>query len=250
MDGLINLDKPPGISSARALDRVRRVLGQRHSGHAGTLDPAAGGVLLVCLGKATRLVERLMDQPKIYVATARLDVTSESYDAARPMVPVDVSDPPETRRVLEAAARLEGLVAQLPPAISAIKVGGQRAYRLARSGQKPRLAPRTVRIYWIHVIEYRWPCLSFELACGRGTYVRALIRDWGAALGVGGCLTALVREAIGPFRRAEAHSLEQIEQAADPGRFVLPPARVMELLSADLPPVPPRPGGEKRNDRP
>lgn len=250
MDGLINLDKPPGISSARVLDRVRRVIGQRHSGHAGTLDPAAGGVLPICLGKATRLVERLMDQPKMYAATARLDVTSASYDVARPMIPVEVRCPPHVRQVLEAAAWLEESVEQIPPAISAIKVGGQPAYRLVRSGRMPQLAPRPVRIYWIHVVEYSWPRLSFELACGRGTYVRALIRDWGAALGAGGCLTALTREAIGPFRRADACSLEQLDQAEDPLRFVLSLMQVTELLSANPPPIPPRPGGEKGNDRP
>jgi tRNA pseudouridine55 synthase len=240
MDGLINLDKPAGISSARALDRVRRATGQRRSGHAGTLDPAADGVLLICLGKATRLVERLMDQPKVYAATARLDVTSESYDAARPMVPVEVSCPPDARQVLEAAARLEGLIEQVPPTLSAIKVGGQPAYRLARAGRAPQLAPRPVRIYWIHVVEYRWPMLSFELACGRGTYVRALIRDWGAVLGAGGCLTSLARVAVGPFRRDDACSIEQLEQATA-ARFVLPLERVMELLSAAPPPIPPRP---------
>lgn len=241
MDGLINLDKPAGISSTRALERVRRATGQRRSGHAGTLDPAAGGVLLVCLGKATRLVERLMDQPKVYTATARLDVTSESHDAASPMIPIDVRTPPEASEVLQAAARLEGLIEQVPPVISAIKVAGRPAYRLARSGRPPQLAPRLVKIYWIHVVEYCWPRLSFSLACGRGTYVRAVIRDWGAALGAGGCLTSLTREAVGPFRRAEACTIEQLERAADAAPFVVPLERVRELLSTDPPPIPARP---------
>lgn len=214
LDGLINLYKPPGISSAKALYRVRKLTGQRKSGHAGTLDPAAEGVLLLCLGKGTKWVERLMGLPKGYRATARLDVTSESYDSDRPLEPVTVEREPTAEEVSTAAERFIGTIEQVPPAISALKVGGQPAYKLARKGEAPQLKARSVRIDGLRVLRYAWPELEFELDCGRGTYVRSLIRDWGAALGVGGCLSGLIRTYVGPFRTEAGWTLERLEAAA------------------------------------
>jgi len=241
MDGLINLDKPVGITSAKALYRVRRLVGARKSGHAGTLDPAASGVLIICLGKATKLVEALMDQPKVYRAAARLDVTSESFDADRPLVPVQVAAVPDEAAVRAACRRFEGHVVQVPPAVSAVKVGGQPAYRHVRRGRPPTLSPRPVRIYWIHVWRYAWPELEFELACGRGTYVRALVRDLGAALGTGGCLTALTRTAVGPFQLEAAKTFADLERAGGPADWLIPLQHARDLLSVHPPPVPPRP---------
>ncbi len=134
-DGIINLSKPVGISSAKALYRVRSIIHQRKSGHAGTLDPGASGVLVLCLGKATKLVERIMDQPKVYRATARLDVTSESLDADSPLVPVEVALIPDVETIRAACARFVGTVDQVPPQISAVKVGGQPAYKRARRNE-------------------------------------------------------------------------------------------------------------------
>src|SRR5262249_39455968 len=142
MDGVLNLDKPPGITSAKALYRVRRVLGERKSGHAGTLDPAAEGVLIICLGKATKLVEAMMDLPKVYRATARLDVTSTSFDSDRPLIPVRVDAAPDESAVRAALAQFEGEIEQVPPAVSALKVGGRAAYELERKGKPVTLAPR------------------------------------------------------------------------------------------------------------
>ena len=130
MDGLIILNKPPGITSAKVLYRVRKVTGQRKSGHAGTLDPAAEGVLILCLGAATKLVEQLMDQPKLYRATARLDVTSDSFDSDRPLQPVQVDRVPEPAEVGAAMRQFEGEILQVPPAVSALKIGGRPAYKL------------------------------------------------------------------------------------------------------------------------
>ena len=199
MDGIINLDKPTGITSAKALYRVRSITRQRKSGHAGTLDPGASGVLVLCLGKATKLVESIMDQPKVYRAKARLDVTSESFDSDRPLVPVEVAAVPSPERLQEACKPFEGQIEQIPPRISAVKVGGQPAYKRARRNEPVELAPRPARIYWLHVYRYAWPDLDFELCCGRGTYVRSLIRDLGATLCTGGCLTSLIRTRVGPF---------------------------------------------------
>jgi tRNA pseudouridine55 synthase len=242
MDGIINLNKPTGITSAKALYRVRKITGVRKSGHAGTLDPAAEGVLVLCLGKATKLVEALMDQPKLYRAEARLDVTSESFDSDRPLVEVPVAAVPGEDTVRATSSHFEGAIEQVPPVISAVKVGGRPAYKRNQAGQTPELRARTVRIYWLHVHRYEWPTLDFELACGRGTYVRALIRDLGMALGTGGCLTALTRTAVGPFRLANAHTFADLENVADPKDCLSPLTRARALLSERQVFVPPRPG--------
>lgn len=241
MNGLINLNKPVGITSAKALYRVRKITRVRKSGHAGTLDPAADGVLVLCLGKATKLVEALMDQPKVYRATARLDVTSASFDTEQPPVEVPVSTPPATDAIHAACQSFEGTIAQIPPVISAVKVGGRPAYKRGRAGERVELSARSVRIYWLHVWRYAWPALEFELACGRGTYVRALIRDLGLALGTGGCLTGLTRSAVGPFRLADAWTVEKLENAAGPDEYLIPLERARELVAMHPPAVPPRP---------
>ncbi len=241
MDGLINLFKPVGMTSARALDRIRRITGQRKSGHAGTLDPEAEGVLLICLGRATKLVERLMDQPKVYRTTARLDITSAGHDREGRTESVPVAQPPDAARVAETLRRFEGTIQQIPPALSAVKVRGRPAYRLSRAGKPPELAPRPVQIYWIHMRRYAWPALEFDLACGRGTYVRALIRDIGVELGTGGCLTALTRQAIGPFRSAESWTLERLTSATDPSEYILPLERAQSVLAARPIVIPARP---------
>jgi tRNA pseudouridine55 synthase len=219
---------------------VRKLLGQLKSGHAGTLDPLADGVLVVCLGRATRLVELLMDQPKVYRAVAALDVTSPSYDAETPPTPVPVAHPPELERVFAVLRGFEGTSQQVPPATSALMGGGRPAYKLSRAGKPPRLTPRPIQVYWLHVHRYTWPLLDFELACGRGTYVRALLRDIGGALGTGGTLTALTRRAVGPFHIAESWSLERLA-AEEPTQAVIPLDRARALLAVRPIPIPARP---------
>lgn len=246
LDGLINFYKPPGVSSARALDRVRAVTSARKSGHAGTLDPTAEGVLLICLGKGTKLVEALMDQPKVYRAVARLDVTNAVFDAEKPFVPVPVAAPPDAARVHEVCRTFEGEIPQVPPAASAVKIDGTPAYKFQRAGRPVELGPRPVRIYWLHVHQYEWPVLDFEVACGRGTYIRALIRDLGQALGAGGCLTALQRTAIGPFRAADAWPLGRLAEAAAP-EYLVPLETARALLA--VPDIPPRPQNQQSPKR-
>ena len=241
LDGIINLDKPTGITSAKALYRVRSITGMRKSGHAGTLDPGATGVLVLCLGRATKLVESIMDQPKVYRAKARLDVTSESFDADRPLTPVEVGEIPSTDAVLEACKSFEGVIKQVPPRISAIKVGGMPSYKRTARDRPVELSARPVHIFWLHVHSYEWPTIDFEMACGRGTYVRALIRDLGRALGTGGCLTSLIRRRVGPFTDADAWTFESLQAAQSPDEYLidLDPARVM--LDPDRIEIPPRP---------
>jgi tRNA pseudouridine55 synthase len=241
IDGVINLDKPTGITSAKALYRVRRITGVRKSGHAGTLDPTASGVLVICLGRATKLVEAIMDQPKVYRAAARFDVTSPSHDSESETTPVHVRQTPDRIDVLGACARFEGRIQQTPPAVSAVKVGGRPAYRLVRRGQTPVLRPRTVSIYWLHVRRYQWPVLEFEMACGRGTYVRSLIRDLGEVLRCGGCLTALERRGVGPFHIEQARTFEGLEALSEIQEVITPLEVVCVRLGRRPIAVPPRP---------
>jgi len=240
MDGLINFNKSTGITSAKALYRVRAITRQRKSGHAGTLDPGACGVLVLCLGKATKLVERIMDQPKVYRATARLEVTSESFDSDRPLQPVAVENPPERTAVESACQAFEGIIQQAPPAISAIKIGGVPAYKRNTRDSALTLSPRPVTIYWLHVHAYEWPNLDFEVCCGRGTYVRAIIRDLGEKLRTGACLTSLVRQAVGPFTVEDAWSLERLSSAS-PAQYLIPLEAAAALLADEGKCVPPKP---------
>lgn len=196
---------------------------------------------MVCLGRATKLVEALMDQPKLYRTSARLDVTSESFDTGRPLVAVPVAQPPDREHVVATLRSFEGTIAQVPPAISAVKVRGKPAYKLTRSGRPPELEPRPVHVHWIHVWDYAWPDLDFEVACGRGTYVRALIRDVAARLGTGGCLTSLTRRAVGRFRIEHSWSLERLAAARHPADYLLPLERARALLAERPIPVFSRP---------
>lgn len=240
LDGLINLYKPRGLTSAKALYRVRKITGQRKSGHAGTLDPLAEGVLILCLGRATKLVESLMEWPKVYRTTARLDVTSETLDVDSPVQVVPVTRVPDEAELWAALRRFEGRIEQVPPAVSALKVGGVPAYKLARVGKPPKLAPRPVEVHWIHLHGYVWPEVDLEVACGRGTYVRALLRDVGEALGVGGCLTALTRTAVGPLEARQGVTLAALEEMEAPEEAVWPLEAVQERSRCPIIP-PPRP---------
>ncbi len=264
LDGLINFHKPIGITSAKALYRVRSITGQRKSGHAGTLDPGASGVLILCLGKATKMVEKIMELPKVYRATARLDVTSESFDSDRPLEPVAVASIPTKEAIRMAFGEFEGTNEQVPPTVSAIKIGGRPAYKMNRDEAATELAARPVRIDWVRVLAYDWPNVDFELCCGRGTYVRALIRDLGRRLGAGGCLTSLCRSRVGPFQSAvgdlewrgpygensvrslpaprSAWTFERLQQHR-PEDYLIPIERARELIASDAALAPARPQG-------
>src|SRR5215217_3276670 len=156
--GVINLDKPAGLTSARLVDRVKRLLPRGTKiGHAGTLDPFATGVLLLLVGKATKSCETLMGQRKGYEATVKLGARTATDDPETPEELVEIAAPPSDAQVREAAARLVGTIEQTPPAFSAMKVGGQRAYKLARHGEQVEMKPRTVHVYAIEVVDYAWP---------------------------------------------------------------------------------------------
>jgi len=212
MEGVINLDKPPGLTSARAVGVVKRLLPRGIKiGHAGTLDPFATGVLLLLVGRATRSCERLMDAPKQYEATVRLGATTATDDPESPetLAPEPVRRP-SPAAVSAAVQKFVGDILQRPPAFSAMKVEGRRAYDLARGGKPVHLDARPVRVYGIEVLDYEWPLLRLRIDCGRGTYIRSIARDLGVALGTGGYLTRLRRTRIGNFEAAAGTTLERL----------------------------------------
>jgi tRNA pseudouridine55 synthase len=212
LSGVINLDKPAGLTSARLVDRVKRFLPRGTKiGHAGTLDPFATGVLLLLVGRATKSCELLMGQRKGYDATVKLGARTATDDLEAPEEAVEGYANPTEERVRAAVARQVGAIEQRPPAFSAMKVGGQRAYKLARQGEAVEIKPRTVQIYSIDVLAYEWPTVRLRVECGRGTYIRAIARDLGEALGTGGYLTELRRTFVGAFRAEEAVTLETLQ---------------------------------------
>lgn len=212
LHGVLNLDKPAGISSAHVVNQVKRLLPRGTKiGHAGTLDPFATGVLLLLVGKATKLCERLMDEPKQYEATVKLGATTPTDDPESPETPTPGVKEVSPERLGEGISSFLGDITQRPPAYSALKVGGQRAYDLARGGQVVELQPRVVKVYAIELLQYDWPLVKLRIDCGRGTYIRAIARDLGEKLQVGGHLTELRRTRVGPFFASESVSVEQLQ---------------------------------------
>ncbi|CAN5441975.1 hypothetical protein BH10PLA1_BH10PLA1_21990 [soil metagenome] len=211
LDGILNLNKPEGISSARAVSRVKILIArQAKVGHAGTLDPLATGVLLVLIGKSTRQCEALMSAPKQYEATVRFGATTETDDADTLAVPYPDAILPTREQVADVLPRFIGTMLQRPPAYSALKVGGRRACDLARDGKSFPLPERPVRIDAIELLSYKAPDARLRIDCGRGTYVRAVARDLGLALHCGGYLTQLCRTKVGDFSIESAVALDRL----------------------------------------
>jgi tRNA pseudouridine55 synthase len=212
MLGILNLDKPAGVTSAAVVGRVKRLLPRGTKiGHAGTLDPFATGVLLLLVGRATKWCESLMDQPKQYQTTVRLGATTATDDLESAAVQFPNPAPPPSMNELKAAvAKFIGPILQMPPAYSALKVGGRRAYALARAGVVVTLVPRPVIVYSISIDDYQWPDVRLTVDCGRGFYVRSLARELGESLNVGGYLTTLRRTRVGPFDVADAAKTDML----------------------------------------
>jgi tRNA pseudouridine55 synthase len=208
--GLLNINKPSGLTSRRALDRVARLLPRIKVGHTGTLDPLASGVLVVCVGTATRLVEFVQRMPKTYRTTILLGVLSDTLDADGQIVPVPRAQVADLDQVHKALKTIAGQVEQIPPQFSALKVGGRRAYDLARAGRHAALSAREVAIHRIDLLSYEWPRIALEIDCGSGTYIRAIARDLGEALGCGGIVETLSRTRIGPFALETALALDDL----------------------------------------
>ena len=241
--GLVVVDKPRGLTSHDVVARVRRLAGTRKVGHAGTLDPMATGVLVLGLERATRLLGHLMLTEKTYDATVRLGVTTTTDDAEGEVVATVSASRIDETAVRAAAARFVGEIEQVPSAVSAIKVGGQRAYARVRAGEDVVLEPRPVTVHDLVVHAVR-PCevvdVDLAVRCSSGTYVRASARDLGAVLGVGGHLTSLRRTAVGPFGAGQARTLEDLAQAfdvlpiADAARATFPAVDLTDSQATDV----------------
>jgi tRNA pseudouridine55 synthase len=204
-EGLLLVDKPGGITSHDAIDRVRRVLGTRKVGHAGTLDPMATGLLLVGVGRATRLLRFLGDLEKTYEGTARLGMETDTLDADGEVLrTAEVADSVTPAAIRTAMAGLEGGSLQRPPAYSAVKVGGRKLVDAARSGETLEATERPIHVRSFELVRAAGADLEFRVSCSSGTYVRVLLADVGRALGCGAHLTRLRRTAIGPFVVADA----------------------------------------------
>lgn len=231
------VDKPLGLSSMDVLRVLRRGLasagakvrgkgtGKVKTGHAGTLDPLATGLLICCIGKATRSVDRLMGQPKQYIAEVDLSAFTTTDDREGERTEVSVSTPPSQDDLQVAASQFLGTIDQAPPAYSAIHVDGRRAYDLARKGAQFELPTRPVRIDAIELQQYTWPIARLRIDCGKGTYIRSLARDLGKALGTGGHLASLRRTRIGDYHVDHAITIDRCEQPIQPDDLLpIPPA--------------------------
>jgi len=229
--GLLNLDKPGGITSHDAVNRVRRLSGQRRVGHAGTLDPLATGSLLLGLGAATRLISYLVGQPKLYEAIIRLGQTTDTYDAEGTIIQERPFTAVTLAQIEGAIPYFQGAIQQVPPMYSAIKQQGRRLYELARAGLEVERSPRPVTIYALELLDWQPPDLTLRVACSAGTYIRSLAHDLGEWLGCGGHITALRRTAVGQFTVDAAVPLDQVT-ADNLGDYLLPMDRAVAHLPA------------------
>jgi tRNA pseudouridine55 synthase len=223
--GFLNLIKPSGMTSRAVVDRVARLVPRAKAGHAGTLDPLASGVLVICLGSATRLVEHVQHMGKTYRALIRLGARSDTLDADGQIEVMDHPRIPAEVEVRRAVTRQVGQILQRPPEFSALRIKGQRAYDLARSGREVILEPRPVRIDRVEILNYHWPHLELEIECGGGTHIRSIARDVGEELGCGGLIETLARTRIGVFR---------LEDGVDPSSLTEEslPAHLQPLIAA------------------
>jgi tRNA pseudouridine55 synthase len=228
MNGLLVIDKPGGMTSRDGVNQVQRWFPRRTKiGHAGTLDPLATGVLVLAVGSATKLVERIQQMGKVYRTRLRLGATSDTDDADGTITPVSAAIPPTIDQVRAALPAFVGRIEQVPPAYSAIKVGGARAYDLARGGKDVALAARPVDVYAISLLGYDWPYLDLEIECGKGTYVRSIGRDLGAKLGCGALVQTLRRTRVGPFTAEQGVGIDVLPEV---GRGRLLPVSVLDSV--------------------
>ncbi len=235
MNGILNIDKPAGRTSFSIVAMVKRLTGERRVGHAGTLDPAATGVLPVCLGQGTRVIEFLVGATKAYRAQIELGVATDTYDASGTIT--CRGDPSGiTRTQLEAAlAAFCGTIQQTPPMYSAVKHHGRPLYELARAGIEVDRRSRQVKIYHLELVDWQPPVVTIEVVCGKGTYIRSLAHDLGQGLGCGANLKSLVRLRCGIFDIEDAVSVPQLEDAFRYGywqHFVHPIDIVLSHLTA------------------
>ena len=236
-NGFVNFFKPPGITSMDGLRQIKRITGQRQKvGHGGTMDPLARGVLPVCFGQATRLMDRIVGGVKRYRVEITLGVTTSTYDAEGEVVKTGDAQGVTKDMVEESLRPWIGVVQQTPPMYSALKIDGKRLYKLARAGIEVERKARPVEIHDIQIMEFATPKLVLEVECGKGTYIRSLAHDVGEALGCGGHVADLERLLCGGFPVEEAVTLEQLEEAVDSPdgwqQYLFPVDRVLMNLKS------------------
>lgn len=219
MNGIILIDKPQDWTSHDVVAKLRGILHERRIGHSGTLDPLATGLLVVFVGRATRAVEFAEADSKEYIAGLRLGLSTDTQDISGNVI-AECSDLPDEGAVRRAVNSFIGDIEQIPPMYSAIKIGGNKLYELARKGQSVERAPRKITVSSIEIIGREGGDYLLKIACSKGTYVRTLCNDIGASLGCGACMSSLRRISAGAFSVESAHSIDEVENAANEGQLV------------------------------
>ena len=219
MNGIILIDKPQDWTSHDVVAKLRGILHERRIGHSGTLDPLATGLLVVFVGRATRAVEFAEADSKEYIAGLRLGLSTDTQDISGNVI-AECSDLPDEGAVRRAVNSFIGDIEQIPPMYSAVKIGGKKLYELARKGQSVERAPRKITVSSIEIIGREGGDYLLKIACSKGTYVRTLCNDIGASLGCGACMSSLRRVRAGAFSIEDAHSIDEVENAANEGQLV------------------------------
>lgn len=233
-EGILTIDKPGGMTSHDVVNRIRRLTGIRRIGHAGTLDPLATGVLLLCVGRTTRLVEYLVGHDKVYEVTVRLGQATNTYDAEGEVVAERPFTHLTTAQIEQALVPFRGPILQKPPIYSAIKKDGQPLYKLARAGVEVDVPARKVTIHALDILDVALPEVRLRVACSSGTYIRSLAHDLGEALGCGGHATALRRTAVGDFVVTQAVPLADLTTDNWPVYLLAGETAVAHLPRLDL----------------
>jgi tRNA pseudouridine55 synthase len=231
MNGIVNLYKNKGMTSFRAVDKLRRLLGVKKCGHLGTLDPLAEGVLPVCVGNATKFVDYLMDVDKEYIAEFTFGMRSDSFDTEGTVLEENSEIRPDITQTEEVFKWFKGDHELIVPAFSSKKINGERAYKLARKGELEDAGRRLMRIHSVELIEYAYPKGIIKIQCGKGTYIRSIIHEAGLKLGCFGVMSGLIRSANGSFRVSHAYSLEQLEEMSAKGGLSMVVQPVTDMLN-------------------
>jgi len=237
VDGVLNLNKPAGMTSHDVVDRVRVLLNERRIGHTGTLDPLATGVLVLCIGKATRIARFLEAEEKEYRAVMRLGTTTDTLDAEGQVLETRAYTPPAQQNIINVMQGFIGTIMQRPPVYSAVKINGVPSYRLAREGRAKPLEPRPVTISSIDLLAYEDPFVTIAVRCSKGVYIRSLCAEIGDALGMGAHLTGLERTRSGSFRIERAITLESFGEIVAAGN-AMTVITTIDAALAGMPAIP------------
>lgn len=229
INGILRVDKPAGMTSHDVVDRLRKVAGMRKIGHTGTLDPSATGLLILCFGAATRLSEHLTGLPKSYEGFLRFGIVTDSYDLDGEVLEENAVPELTQEQIQAAFDEFTGDIQQMPPMVSAVKIGGERLYKKARKGEVVERPTREVTVNEFLLLEWSSPLAKFRVSCSSGTYVRALCHDVGAKFGCGGALDSLRRTAVGTHFVEEATPLDQFETREDVATALVPLSQALDL---------------------